>query len=69
MFRWLACISREERGWTGIEKGGEGRMVMFITIIICVQLSVWSQWHYCKSNSTARCGVMGNTWGEWFWFG
>ena len=53
---WLACISREEDGWAGIKKGGESGMVIFNTIIVCVQLSVWTPRHYSKSNSTARWG-------------
>ena len=41
----LPYISREEGGWADIKNGGQDRMVMPKTIIICVRLSVWAQQH------------------------
>ena len=39
----LPCISREEGGWANIKNGGQDRVVMVKTIIICVRLRVWAQ--------------------------
>ena len=39
----LTFVSREVGGWAGIKNGGQGRVVMVKTIVICVRLSVWAQ--------------------------
>ena len=41
----LACISREEGGWTDIKNAGGSRVIMVKTLIIYARLNVWAQLH------------------------